>query len=427
MYTGPTVKKRDIHFGSGQFYTSFGGSKSPMPWSIVGKQETASTDSLWPIAQRELRNKHTTAADKKRIRDLDLGTNFFQTTTNFYEDSRPSYFVQRRQFGDFGQLCTTSADAFARSEQVGPSSLLWPQLSAFDWNTLVTAGTTAIARTVPNNPTASVLRSLLELREGLPQVPLKALRRGHFKPGDIGGEYLNIIFGIVPTIKDMLDYAEALKNSHAIIQAFLDNAGKNIFRRYQFPVTKDTAIIEIQQGVPISPAGITQSYDNLGDTIKGTRSLIRHTTRRIWFEGVYTYTADPGSTPWERMKYAYDLIDKVEGTAVTPDVLYQIMPWSWLSEWVWNLGDVMKNLSAFQKDGLVMRRGYVMMETTIRDVWTLSGISHPAIPSTISQTFGTKSKARLKATPYGFGVDWGGFTPSQLSILAALGISRFGR
>jgi hypothetical protein len=93
------------------------------------------------------------------------------------------------------------------------------------------------------------------------------------------------------------------------------------------------------------------------------------------------------------------------------------------------MGDVMKNLSAFSKDGLVMRSGYIMMQDIIEDTYVLTDIidNVNGVHPPVFQTFGTVSKARLKATPYGFGFDWNGITPFQSAILAALGISRFGR
>jgi len=388
----------------------------------VGAQTTVSTDTLWPVVQRLLRNEKISSSDKQRLRNLDLGSGGFQTRTNFYEDSNSYQGFSSPIFPDSLIIASVDSPAFARSHQVGPNSTLWPQLTFADWSTLVTSGTTAIARTVPNNPVAGLLRALGELREGIPHIPLKALRHGSFRPGDTGDEFLNLVFGWIPTIKDAVDIANAANNADRIIEAFLKEAGKNIFRRYQFPTLSTTTITQAPQDATYLPVGPTQAYFS-GGKYTGKRTVFRTTEKRIWFEGVYTYYADAGKTAWEREKYFLDLSDKVLGTELTPDTVYQLTGWSWLAEWVWNLGDVMKNLSAFNKDGLVMRRGYIMEEDSIVDHHILQG----SIPGPCWQKFGTKSKVRLKATPYGFGFDWDGVTPFQTAILAALGISRFGR
>lgn len=434
---GTTTKQRDITFRSGTA-VSQGVSNVPppgipsstttkYPYSIVGSQTTVSTDGLWPVAQRLIRNPNVTDWDKQRLRNLDLGTGGFHTTTNFYDDFTYPYVAT----GDQSQYqhYTFDGPSFAKASSVNRASVVWPQLTAFDWNTMYTAGSTAIARTVPNNPVAGLLRALGELREGIPHIPLKGLRHGWkgIKSTNPGDEFLNIVFGWLPSIKDAIDVTNAISNSKEILEEFIAQAGKNIFRRYVFPVSTSTSILEWNVQATTFPVG--PSYVYPGSGYLGRRFAVRQQTKRIWFEGVYTYYADMGKTQFERMKYAWDLADKVAGVELTPDTVYQLTGWSWLAEWAWNMGDVMKNLSAFSKDGLVMRRGYIMMQDIIEDTYVLTGITdssngtHPPV----FQTFGTHSKARLKATPYGFGWDWNGITPFQSAILAALGISRFGR
>jgi len=77
-------------------------------------------------------------------------------------------------------------------------------------------------------------------------------------------------------------------------------------------------------------------------------------------------------------------------------------------------------------DGLVMKYGYIMEHTLVRDTyyfWGPTGYkSRNVHPMPI--TFVTETKVRRRATPYGFGLTFGGFTTLQKSILAALGISR---
>jgi hypothetical protein len=89
-----------------------------------------------------------------------------------------------------------------------------------------------------------------------------------------------------------------------------------------------------------------------------------------------------------------------------------------------NAGSVMTNLSAFSQDGLVMRYGYVMETTTVTIRDTLKGVHFWGYgPRDLYHTYGTRSKVRRSATPYGFGLDLDGFTPYQWGIIGALGIS----
>ena len=75
-----------------------------------------------------------------------------------------------------------------------------------------------------------------------------------------------------------------------------------------------------------------------------------------------------------------------------------------------------------------MHYGYVMEEKIESTRFRLSGFrlaSNP-ISSLEDYTFQI-SRCRRKATPYGFGLNPGSFTPFQNGIIAALGINRLTR
>lgn len=118
--------------------------------------------------------------------------------------------------------------------------------------------------------------------------------------------------------------------------------------------------------------------------------------------------------------------NKLLGTRLTPEVLWNLAPWSWAADWITNTGDVLHNISMFAQDGLVLRYGYVMEETIIERTWTLHGVGFKSSPGpyNFSSTLREIHKVRRKATPFGFGVSEEAFTPRQYSILAALGMSR---
>jgi len=118
------------------------------------------------------------------------------------------------------------------------------------------------------------------------------------------------------------------------------------------------------------------------------------------------------------------LAKNVFGLNISPDVLWQLAPWSWAVDWFSNTGDVIQNISQRATDGLVMRYGYLMENTITEDSYTrpVSPFKNGSPSGTI--TLITESKVRRRANPFGFGVSWSGLSPKQLSIAAALGLSR---
>jgi len=120
---------------------------------------------------------------------------------------------------------------------------------------------------------------------------------------------------------------------------------------------------------------------------------------------------------------------KLLGLSLTPDVVWNLTPWSWAVDWFSNVGDVLSNITDALTDSLVMGYGYMMENTVQRRTYTFSGPTgaktRGARPANV--VFEVNSKQRVQANPYGFGLTWNSLTPFQLSILSALGISKHGK
>ncbi len=166
--------------------------------------------------------------------------------------------------------------------------------------------------------------------------------------------------------------------------------------------------------------GIWQGDNNTFDM-----RITEKVTRRHWFSGSFTYHADVDPDVLRTWKGHIQRLQKLYGVKITPDVIWNLAPWSWAVDWFTNTGDVITNISRFSDDSLVMPYGY-MMETSIREVTydmldvTPTGYHIPHL----TQTFTTTVKVRRQATPYGFGINLADLTARQLAIIAALGLSR---
>lgn len=122
------------------------------------------------------------------------------------------------------------------------------------------------------------------------------------------------------------------------------------------------------------------------------------------------------------------LANKLFGLRLTPELWWQLSPWSWAADWVGNTGSVLHNLSAFSNDGLVMRYGYVMETVKVVTTYTLVDcVLRTGQKVDSSQTYVQERKQRRRATPFGFGLNPASFSDKQWSIIAALGISRMPR
>lgn len=296
----------------------------------------------------------------------------------------------------------------------------FPLPEASDDAQLGALGATAIARTVPTKPLNDLGTFVAEAREGIPSVLGSSLvsKASARKARNAGDEYLNVEFGWKPLVRDVQNAMDTIKRSEELLDEYHSNSGKVVKRRYRFPTELDVEEEELGIRYPV-PLLHPSCYSG------GPAMLHRTTTTKVerWFSAAYTYyVPDPG-TAWRRYSDASHLY----GVRLTPETLWNAAPWSWAADWVANIGDVMTNMTALSTDGLVILYAYMMEHKTnvveywmdTHDMWT----SHPG-QHVIRQKFTAETKKRIGASPYGFGLTYSDFTPKQLGILGALGVSK---
>jgi hypothetical protein len=327
-----------------------------------------------------------------------------------------------------------------------------------DFYSLASAGATAISRTIPTNPVSGAAVFVGELREGLPHIVGSGLlkertkllknmkgkkdlldrgfrnRRPHRDPtrfvSSSGSEYLNVQFGWVPMMSDLRKFARSVKDQNKIIRQLHKDSGRLVRRRYHFP-TEETVN---QFGGNLQPTMVDgsplDSFFFNGPT--GLTDITQTWTRKRWFSGAYEFYLPPADSGVVDKIMSYEAeANKLLGLRLTPEVVWELAPWSWAVDWFSNVGNVLTNASAFSRDGLVLRYGYMMEETSFRSevklripMFRLGG--EPFFHD-VKEALGSTTKYRQYALPYGFNVDLGSLSPRQLAITAALGANRGGR
>lgn len=302
----------------------------------------------------------------------------------------------------------------------GLNSWVNEDLGSFDTD-LVPVGTQFISSTIPTNPVVDGSVGLAELfREGLPSmIGVSALKeRANFLRG-LGSEYLNFEFGWKPLVSDLKSAAKAVIESEKILSDLAKHSGEDLRRRRLLPPERKTVLSGNNVTYPSHmPSGAWAAAPVF--TIAST------TVRQQWFSGCYTYHFEP-----DRLNAVSEVATKARllyGLTINPEVLWNLAPWSWLVDWFANIGPVLHNVSSFQNDGLVLRYGYVMEKTT-REYRRTNRVASPSgglsnHPSVVTDVYSGTRKRRVKATPYGFGLNSAAFTNRQWAILGALGITQ---
>jgi len=399
-------------------------SNTQIPVALYGRETTTSQKGSNWLSFQELKRQGFGPGDYLYdfLSKSDLGTSGFMSIKKFQEFSHERELDVNLDVLEGSYRYQYRGPWVAKDANVGSTSLLYPAVPGNLFDLSILRGTTAIARTIPTNPVAGAAQFLGELREGLPRLPGQAIRRKG--PIGIADEYLNVEFGLKPFASDLRKFGAAARSAGKQIEQLKRDSGRLIRRSYAFPVERTTTTT-VESSNAYGAPGFRLIGPNCYTGGPGKLTKTREETYEFWFSGAYTYVYPEGDTAFGRMRQAESRLNRLFGTRVSPELFWELTPWSWAADWVSNAGDVFHNMTALSNDSLVLRWGYIMCHYTCRDTYLLDGVGlkgNTAGPR--SQSFVTDVKMRTRATPYGFGLDIGKFTTRQWAILGALGLSR---
>jgi len=303
-------------------------------------------------------------------------------------------------------------------------------LRSKDTSDLDALGATAIAQCAPVNPNANLGTSLAELhREGIPSLPgYQLLKRRMEAYKALAGEFLQLEFAWLPIKSDAEDLLSSVRHGHEILKQYQRDAGRNVRREFKFPIEQSDKEISATGSASVIAVGDT-GWPGYWASLFGPAPMlisVRETSRK-WFSGCFTYGIPDQTDSWQALLRNGSEADKLFGTTLTPDLLWELAPWSWAIDYFSNAGDVIHNVTNFAQQGLVMRYGFMMEE---KSVIVSASFNAPGkdprmvLTSIPPQTIEFTSKVRRPAHPFGFGISDGDLSTVQKAILAAVGIQR---
>lgn len=301
----------------------------------------------------------------------------------------------------------------------------FPARSEIDFDDLDEDGATAIALCSPVNPVSTLSQGFAEgVREGVPSIPgIQTWKRRTAIAKAAGSEFLNVEFGWLPLVGEVSQVRDAVRHHRDILNQYHRDEGRNVRREFEFPVEKSTVTVTGTGHATFPTEG--NAFSTAVGVPLSERVLTLETSVRKWFSGAFTYGLPSQSDSWGRAIGIGSDADKLYGIALTPDVIWELTPWSWAIDWFTNAGDVITNLTNFELAGQIMRYGYMMEEKSTRITASLKtcamkGAETKAGPSSWVEH---RSKVRRPANPFGFGLTGADLSPTQVLIAAAVGIS----
>ena len=306
----------------------------------------------------------------------------------------------------------------------------FPEISLPSISRINADGRACIAATLPTAPESGLAAFLGELKERLPSVIGYETYRNGLSSRGTGSEYLNVQFGIRPLIGDVEKLAASVSKASELIRKYERNAGANVRRGVTL---RDKGTL-IDRGTQTNSfeinrrQGASVTSDFLSRSGSPACRVMDNVHESVWFKGAYTYHLEQNLDLLNRLRGYEQRANYLLGTRITPDVIYQLTPWSWLFDWFGDLGTFVKNITYLNSDGLVLRYGYVMHQTSATRELSMPYINPTnngnGVRAGVRSFYSITEKKRTRATPYGFGLDIGALSPKQWSILGALGMTR---
>jgi hypothetical protein len=249
-------------------------------------------------------------------------------------------------------------------------------------------------------------------------------------------DYLNLQFGWVPFAKDLAFIAKMESKLQQKITWLRRHNKKPFRRKFDLDSTEwyEDLPRTLSPQATMSPVLPTQLY--AGSVVTTYPFPVSHRYKsKIWFSSkwkIYMPELNDLSNDLSKLKA------QLAGIDLDASIIYNLTPWSWLLDWFTNVGDVLQNISLMAKHQCVAvyayvmcrethdydARGYVDVNVGTRQssgVWT-GGQKRLGGKATTKYTF----LNREVANPYGFGITYASLSAYQMSILAALGLSRGG-
>lgn len=294
-----------------------------------------------------------------------------------------------------------------------------------NFSDLDTQGTQGMLRSSRNKPRAQISNALYELKAmkgpSFRKSPVPAKELKNLKGGG-AQDYLQLVYGFLPTIGDIKAMLNSAIKADELLDSLRAGANRPMRRSWQFrPEETQTVTVgsPTYVGSPVSDSRLWSSW--------GTLTTTTTTSKKQWFSGKEIYGYPIGKDIASRIKATAADARYLYGLDLTPETIWNAIPWSWFVDWFINIGDMFSMLDSVTWDGNIWMYAYIMeeSETTVRYDWT--GAVCSTGPVSHSQVFTVLRKRRSKATPFGFGLNEAGLTLNQTSVLAALGASYGGR
>lgn len=308
-----------------------------------------------------------------------------------------------------------------------------------------------IRRIAPSQSEINLTRSLGELRDFPAMLKASNYRPSSFKSA--GAAYLNVAFGINPTLSDVQKLAETVVSAAPILSAYVRQEKRRMRKsgRQELWSYSDSGELAVKVGHTTneywSTNGISMKLSYLMGTSPSGRSNVVAPVfqwsltgrQEVRTSSTYEYFIPAPEGLDGRLSRAVKLARRLVGGGVDATTIYDLTPYSWLVDWFFDVGGLISYQQNCVDNQLVaIRKSFSIVETLDASV-RMSGFNHvpgvvvgayPLISASVSgglnqtATLRHKKLRRRAGNPYSISPTWTDMSRQQWAILASMGLAR---
>jgi hypothetical protein len=337
------------------------------------------------------------------------------------------------------------------SSRVGSPHSVWMNSGSqgLSESALNSEATSHINNMSPFQRSGGIFATLIELLRG--DVPgllkslrshmdlITAMRASGIKSASqaLGSEYLNVVFGWTPILKDVQAAVDVLTSIDQLL--FPEESTRRSFKR---TVNANSRSHEIAGGAELGIVPLVRPGTSFNDANAEVGSYAGSSSNDwrgfdtlgiSWNESVWTSARfATGATPSATNNGHLDRAIQLLGLEITPELIWELTPWSWLIDWFTNVGTVIENMSALGLSNTILNYAYstfrretlLTVDADPKDNLTGRYPIRKKFPNGHGFMVKIDQKVRIAASPFGFGIAGNSLQAGQLAILTALGLAR---
>lgn len=293
------------------------------------------------------------------------------------------------------------------------------------------------ADSAPDAKNASLIVTAIELLRGdLPSV-LKNLRKYELRrqslAKSLGSEYLNIVFGWTPLIKEVTGVVKTFMTLDRLL--YYESTRRK--RQWDGPLgssyTRDTNSSAMSTLTSTDTDVCTYEGANRTSGIAWSGVVDQSI---VWKEDYHLSARFAGLA---RPSRAADRFNDQAlafmgslGLIGSPSDAWELAPFSWLVDWAVNIGSGLENASNYlpSHGGRAIDYAYVTtknvysVEEKVQSLVPFTGVVYSSSVTNDRGVSTTTSLVRRRVSPFGVGIDLGDLSGSQMAILVALGLAK---